>query len=72
METPRLTSPEIIDIQHEICHLMALAGEEQDPEELASLDAKVEALYQLLGDEAEDKSKDETNGKQGSKNKTDE
>ena len=55
MEAPKLTSFEIVEIQQEVCHLMALAGEEQDPEELASLDAKVEALYQLLGDEAEDK-----------------
>ena len=55
MQTPRLTSNEIVEIQQEICHLMALAGEEQEPQRLMALDGKVEELYELLGDEAEDK-----------------
>ena len=45
MEAPKLTSFEIVEIQQEVCHLMALAEEEQDPEELASLsDADLERV----------------------------
>lgn len=55
MDTPTLTSLEIVELQQEICHLMAEAAEEQEAEELDRIDAKVEALYELLGDSAEDK-----------------
>ena len=54
-EEPKLTSYQITEIQQEICHLMAVAGEEEDSKELERIDQEMDSLYEMLGEQAEDK-----------------
>lgn len=52
---PKLTSFDIASLQLELTHLMELAGQTEDPVELAEFDAQIIEAYELLGDTAEEK-----------------
>tara|TARA_R110000824_G_scaffold151039_1_gene321893 strand:- start:241 stop:792 length:552 start_codon:yes stop_codon:yes gene_type:complete len=52
---PKLTSFDIASLQLELCHLMELAGQTEDPVQLADYDKMMLETYEMLGDSAEDK-----------------
>lgn len=52
---PKLTSFDIASYQIEICHLMELAGQTDDPKLLAEYDQMLIDTYEMLGDSAENK-----------------
>ena len=53
MTEPKLTSFDIASMQLEICHLMDLAGQTEDPVLLADYDKMILETYERLGDSAE-------------------